>query len=249
MPVGMTREGITVCVGIGDNQASFAGAVSEIESSIFVNVGTGSQISIATKRNKTNEKLLEIRPFTKETNLYVGSSLCGGKAFALLEKFYHDVLRMAGVQSENTLYDAMVYSLKATPYYSEPVRVATQFSGTRINPDERGTIYNISEDNFTPASVTVGVLQGIVDELYLMYTQMKENDQHFRLVGAGNGIRRNPVLQNLIFHTFGLPVLVPVHKEEAAYGAALFAAVRVKAYQTLEDAQKIIKYIRFKEEI
>lgn len=249
IPVGKTGEGIPVCVGIGDNQASFAGAVSETEHSIFVNVGTGSQISIATKRKDTSQRLLEIRPFIKETNLYVGSSLCGGRAFALLEKFYHDVLRMAGVKSKNTLYDAMMCSLKAMPYYGEPVRVATQFSGTRVNPEERGTIYNISEDNFTPESVTVGVLQGIVDELYLMYTQMKEENRHFYVVGAGNGIRRNPVLQEMIFHTFELPVLIPVHKEEAAYGAALFASVGIKEYPTLEDAQKIIKYIRYKEDV
>ncbi len=45
-----------------------------------------------------------------------------------------------------------------------------------------------------------------------------------RLVGAGNGMRENPLLAELVSKAFGLPLTLPPHREEAAYGAALLAA-------------------------
>lgn len=41
--IGQTEHGVPVACAIGDNQASFLGAVRDIEHSILVNIGTGSQ--------------------------------------------------------------------------------------------------------------------------------------------------------------------------------------------------------------
>jgi hypothetical protein len=48
-----------------------------------------------------------------------------------------------------------------------------------------------------------------------------------RLVGAGNGLRENPA---------------PRHREEAAYGAALLAAVGCGAYPNLAGPGQLIPY-------
>ena len=80
-------SGIPVAVAIGDNQASFLGAVTNPDSSILVNVGTGSQISFVTKE-VTHLKSGEIRPLTDDKYIFVGASLCGGRAYAVLKNFF-----------------------------------------------------------------------------------------------------------------------------------------------------------------
>ena len=44
-----------------------------------------------------------------------------------------------------------------------------------------------------------------------------------RLTGSGNGIRRNPLMRRLAEEMFEMPMEIPEHEEEAAYGAALTA--------------------------
>ena len=62
------------------------------------------------------------------------------------------------------------------------------------------------------------------------------------LVGSGNGIRMNPVLQGIFEELFGAKLQIPVHTEEAAYGTALFSLVAAGKYKSLEHAQEIIQY-------
>ena len=43
------------------------------------------------------------------------------------------------------------------------------------------------------------------------------------LVGSGNGMRKNPLMQKAAGETFGMSVEIPAFTEEAACGAALCA--------------------------
>ncbi len=45
---GYYNKEIFVCNAIGDNQASFLGSVNEMETSVLINIGTGSQLSVFT---------------------------------------------------------------------------------------------------------------------------------------------------------------------------------------------------------
>ena len=60
------------------------------------------------------------------------------------------------------------------------------------------------------------------------------------LVVSGNAVRKNPVLRQILAETFGLPLQIPAHTEEAAFGAALFAARGAGA----DDLRHCIKYQR-----
>jgi len=62
------------------------------------------------------------------------------------------------------------------------------------------------------------------------------------LIAAGNGMRENPLLRQLVGEAFGLKVLVPRHREEAAYGAALTAAVGAGIFPDFRAAAKLIRY-------
>ena len=83
----------------------------------------------------------------------------------------------------------------------------------------------ITEENFTPQQLTRGFMLGMCNELYSFYEQMQEltGNTHVRLIGTGNGIRKNKVLQGYLEKVFGMPLTIPENTEEAAFGASVFA--------------------------
>ena len=122
-------------------------------------------------------------------------------------------------------------------------KVKTTFSGTRSNPAEKGSITGIGIENFHPGAMTLGVIRGILEELYEMYVEMCRvtGKQATKLVGSGNGIRKNKLMQELAEEIFGMPLAIPQYQEEAAYGAALYALAATGKEQ-LSQAQKKIRY-------
>lgn len=241
---GFTKEKIPVSVAIGDNQASVLGSVQDLNNTVLVNVGTGSQISVGSK-GFTVSSGIELRPFLQGQNMLVGSPLCGGRAYALLEKFFREVVSMAIGKDSPSLYDAMENVLyKGTFQEDERLQVSTRFSGTRENPFERGKIHNISINNFTPEYMIEGMLRGIAGELFSLFEIMCEcrKEKPEILIGSGNGIRKNKYLQKIFERYFQMDIKIPIHKEEAAYGAALFSLVSGGVYPSMMEASKIIKY-------
>ena len=73
--------------------------------------------------------------------------------------------------------------------------------------------------------------------MYDGFSDGRERD----IVISGNAVRRNPALQRIIGEVFGGKPLIPEHIEEAAYGAALFAAVSA-CLISKEDIGRLIRY-------
>ena len=227
-------NGIPVSVAIGDNQASVFSSLSS-EDDILLNFGTGSQISLISDVPRSG-KDIETRPFFDGKYLIVGAALCGGRAYALLKNFYESFLNYTSVKDED-VYTVMD---KMAALATEPLTVDTRFSGTRADENVRGSINNISVENFTPENLTRGVLTGMVDELFGMYGQMdvKKNG----LVGSGNGIRKNRHLVKIAEEIFKSEIKIPVHTEEAAYGAALYGMVSSGICKNADEARKLIRF-------
>lgn len=222
-PIGSYR-GMDVYVPIGDNQASFLGAVGGDPNAILVNVGTGSQFS-AYSGDYICCPGLETRPFPGGY-LLVGASLCGGRAYALLESFLRAALQAMTGTSPDSLYEAMDRLLAATPTDGFP-RVSPLFQGTRQDPTLRGSITGLSPENFTPQHLIRGMLEGMAGELYEMYLgYLASGGKSARLLGSGNGLRRNVHLQDCFSRLFGQKLTMSECTEEAAAGAALFALSR-----------------------
>ena len=211
-------RGRLVSVAIGDNQASFLGAVYDMENSVLVNIGTGWQISVLSDHCFTTENI-EARPLMKGRYLLAGSSLCGGRAYATLEKFFQTYAEAAGMGDID--HYAVMEKLLETREETERLIVDTRFSGTRSDPDHRGSIEAISTENFTPAALIYGVLDGMVQELYEMYQIItSETDQKkSKVIASGNGIRKNLWLQKIVNEKFCMQVQLAEYEEEAAVGA------------------------------
>lgn len=233
---------IPVSVAIGDNQASFIGSVADIENGMLINVGTGSQVSAATAY-RDDLKTCELRPLNADKYLTAGSALCGGRAYAVLLSFWRSYLAAAGLEVDR-LYDLMDKLAASADPDCEGMTVDTAFSGTRQEPDRRGSVVGITTENFTPANLTRGVLNGMTEELYSFATEISPSGMPSLLVGSGNGLRKNPVLTKIASERFGKALEIPAHGEEAAFGAALFSTAAAGVCKSLTDAGKYIKYIK-----
>lgn len=221
-PIGFYKQTVPVYPAIGDNQASFLGSAGEEEGTLLVNIGTGSQVSVIGKLGDA-VGAIECRPFIGGKHLLVGSSLCGGRAYAILEKFFRAVANMCGanIQSAYPFMDKMI--AESTP--DESLKVSTLFDGTRQDPDIRGSISGISITNLEPTAMMNGFMRGIADELHGLYQSMRGllDTEVRQMIGSGNGLRVNPALCAVMEKTFGMPLTLSDSKEEAALGAAKFA--------------------------
>ena len=219
-------KGIPVTVALGDNQASFLGSVGFQENTILLNMGTGGQISVLSDQLFEGNGI-EARPFTKGKYLLVGASLCGGRAYAVLEKFFGSFYVQAGGEDRD-LYEVMEKLARAGMQQEDSMEVATLFNGTRVNPALRGSILNLSEHNFTPEGMTYGVLHGMVKELYDMYQLMYQATgiKAMNLVASGNGLRKNKVLQEISSRMFHAELSLAIYQEEAACGAAVSSTLK-----------------------
>jgi sugar (pentulose or hexulose) kinase len=239
MPVGLP-----VFVGIGDNQASFLGAVASRDDTVLVNVGTGGQVAAFTDQF-AYDPALETRPFPHGGFLAVCAGLCGGRSYALLEQFYREVgKRLFGVVSAEPLYEVMNRLAADVPAGAEGMCCAPFFTGTRGQPDLRAFWGGLSASNFTPGHMARSLLEGMAVSFQRGYEAIGQLTQkpRRRLVGAGNGLRENPVLAEIVANEMALPLALPAHREEAAYGAALLAAVGAGIFPNLVSAGQLIRY-------
>lgn len=158
----------------------------------------------------------------------VGSSLCGGKSYALLEQFFRRVVK-AATGEDSFLYPVMEQFAKTGKEQSNRIsedrklKIRTTFDGTRTDPKSSGSIQGLTSDNFTPEAFTYGILEGMGDELYQMYRTIKNGTgiQIKNLIGSGNGVRKNPVFCEMLEELFQNKLVLSAYKEEAAAGAAI----------------------------
>ncbi|MDD3925565.1 MAG: FGGY family carbohydrate kinase [bacterium] len=237
------RHGIPVCTPLGDNQAGFVGSVDLGRPAPLLNLGTGGQISIPSWLPSENGSL-DNRPMPGGGYLLVGASLCGGRAYAWLENFFKAVGRdVFGLQAEEPLFNIMNSLAAVVPAGAGGLSVSTLFAGTRSDPEAKGAITGIDRENFTPATLCRGVIEGMVDELYGYFLQAETRLEAEYIAGSGNGVRRNPVLRRYIEDRFGSVLKIPAHNEEAAFGAALAAAVGTGFFKDFKEAGRVIGYL------
>lgn len=236
--------GVPVFVGIGDNQASFLGSVADRRGAALVNIGTGAQTA-AFSDAFCYDPEMETRPFPGGGYLLVCAGLCGGRSYALLERFYREVGRQCfQVEAAAPLYERMNHLADSVPHGADGLRCDPTFTGTRAHPELRASWTGLSAGNFTPAHMTRALLEGLARALHDGFVRVtgRSGLDCRRLVGAGNGLRENPLLARIVAEEFGMPVHLAEHREEAAYGAALLAAVGAGICADLTAAGQRIRY-------
>lgn len=215
-------RGIPVSVPIGDNQASFLGSVRHNSDTMLVNIGTGSQVSAVSDYCRVSGDT-EIRPFIAGKYLICGSALCGGFAYSMLEEFFRSYAVSIG--AEDTYQYKIINRLASEAYErgEKGLSVDTSFLGKRSDPSVRGKIEGIDGENLTPSALALGVLKGMCNELYSLYSAFPVKKS--KIISSGGAVRKNPLLTRLLSDRFGMEVSVSPLREEASTGAALFSAL------------------------
>lgn len=223
-------RGAKVLCACGDNQASFFGAVKEPERSISVNVGTGSQVSVF-HENLMETEAAEIRPFFGKGYLYVGATLTGGKAYEKLAAFFEEIFEKAAGMKVNG-YGILEKLLKDAR--ETDLQVFPSIYGTRDDSSRAGMIRNWKESNFHPEDLAVAFLDGMASELEGRYRILPEELKKGKreIMASGNGLRKNTGLVRAVERRFGMPVSFSECEEEAAFGAARYAAEATKRNNT-----------------
>ncbi|MDO4459486.1 MAG: FGGY family carbohydrate kinase [Clostridia bacterium] len=222
--LGTDEHGVPVYAAIGDNQAAFLGSVGENRNALLINVGTGSQVAVYTGKFM-QVKGLETRPFPGGGYLLVGASLCGGRAYAMLEKFFRETVKMV-TGEDKSAYSAMDKALREAEDLSDAPKTSTTFQGTRENPNILGSVTGIGTDNFTPVHLIQSFMNGMAEELYDMYSAYLEagGEKPKVMIGSGNGLRKNSHLCRTFEEIFGCKLILSECEEEAAAGTACFVA-------------------------
>lgn len=235
---------VPVCVAAGDNQASFVGSVRHPESSVLVNVGTGGQVSAMVHQFVRLEEI-ETRAFFQGRYLLVGAGLYGGRAYAYLQDFFRAVgSAFFGADPQADLFAEMNRLAARVPPGCDGLRCNPLFTGTRARPDLRGSITGLGPTNMTPGHLARALLEGVAEGLHDPYGQLERaTGARTTLVGAGNGITRNPLLASILAQRFERDLHVAADVEAAALGAALLACAGL-GERTLAEASQLVRYDR-----
>jgi sugar (pentulose or hexulose) kinase len=237
-------EGMPVCNAIGDNQAAVLGSVPAGQPAIQINVGTGGQISWPVPAF-TRLSGMETRYLPVCRLMLVGPGLSGGDAYAWVNRTAARWLAALGAERSSDEIYARMNELAANISDDEVPVCQPFFRGTRWKPAARGEFRGITFDNFSLGHVALAVLRGIAQGMYTFYDAAGDSrPQHLdRIIGSGNGLRKNPLLVREISRRFARPVWFPMHTQEAAYGAALLAGTSTGLWPDLETAGRNIRLV------
>ena len=239
-------EGLPVCNAIGDNQAAVLGSVPAAEPGIQINVGTGGQINWPVAAF-TRLPGMDTRALPVGRVMLVGAGLVGGDSFAWVNRTVRQWLAAFGVErTSDEVYDVLNRAAEQVPDDIDGLVCQPLFRGTRRQPDARGLFSGVTPTNFTPGHLARGVVRGIVEGFYSFYEQAgaARPESLTRVIGSGNGLRKNLLLTREIASRFERPVFVARHEEEAAYGAALLAGTATGLWPSLETAGRGIELVR-----
>lgn len=240
-----TWRGAVLCPTLGDNQACFLGSVQG-DKDVLVNVGTGSQISVYSPECSFVAGI-ECRPYIGDSWILCGASLSGGYSYEIYKNFLCEILDQCGCSAEKNIYQVMNEMAEEVYENNRPdgekLNIDTTFNGTRTDSGRTGRIDNLTEANFRPGDFSLGILEGVCRELYNFYLKMPESVRRIeQVVVSGNGMRRNKVMQKVCGDMFGANVRIPLYKEEASYGAALFSLLVGGRIKDRREIQKLLRY-------
>ncbi|HNS50738.1 MAG TPA: FGGY family carbohydrate kinase [Anaerolineae bacterium] len=215
--------GIPVHCPVGDQPAAFLASVPDPVTCLYVNIGTGGQVAWALPGFLPATPRAETRPLPAGGFGRVGATLCGGAAYAWLNRVLRGCLAEFGVGvTEEQAYEKLNALAAAAPS-TDGLCVRTTFLGMRGDPAvQAGAIEGVTPGNLRLGTLARATLLGMVDELSELYSAHGGPAAgHRLLVAGGNAVQKNALLPGLLAERFGLPVRVSPWSEPAAVGAAM----------------------------
>ncbi len=227
---------VPVFVAVGDNQSSFMGSVINKDSTILLNVGTGTQLSFLIQKSQYTQYKkhidgfeTQLRPYDTNNYLIATSFLNGGSVYKSLFNFFKDIaLQLFGVAEidEALLWKKMMDVGSLCVNNEKPLEILPLLEGQRQDPTKGAIINNLYTSNFTSGNFVAGFLIGLAKYYKTgLLPELEANIQY--ICGSGNGLKRNSLFCAIIEDVFGYPLRLTPFDEEAAVGAAVYASSQI----------------------
>jgi len=245
--------GVPVCVAVGDFQAAFYASIASAaknksvnpERCLSLNIGTSAQLAVLVPSNSKivkkfkegERKSYELRPYLDDRfSLVTAAAMMGGSAWSAFVDTVAGWCNQIGGGSpdretvQKRLEDLGMKALKKhkkNPKSEETLLcVDPRFAGEREDPDARGAVTGLTATNARDiGDVAVAFAFGIIQNLQKMLPREVSSSEHtWTVIGSGNAIRNSALFREAARVVLGNECTVAPSNEEAATGAAMFAA-------------------------
>ena len=170
-----------------------------------------------------------MRPFPGGRVLAAVAPLSGGRGWSLFAEAVAGLFAAFGATPpDGNLLDRLSDLAEKAAPDAGGLRIVPDFFGSRLRPGSFGEITGITPSNFTLPNIARALALGIVDNLFAPMPETLFRARR-RLIGSGNGLVKCAALRHALQTWCDLPLVLPRVREEAATGAALFAASSAKS--------------------
>ena len=231
------KKGTPVAVGAGDICAALSGNGVFEKGTLVCNIGTASQLVVITDHPVTEETLTcQLWCHAADNRwIYQGGALNGGNT---LGWFRNSVL------GRSRTYEELDASAAMTPAGAEGLFFIPHLNGERppFDSESRGAFYGL-DLRHTSAHMTRAIMEGVLYNLkeFKKIFDAQGVDQTY-LISCGGGARGS-CWKQIQADMLNMPVHTTQTKEEACFGAILFAAVATGAYRNLQEAAKELVHV------
>lgn len=216
-------SGVPVLAALGDMQCSVKAAMETAKDAVL-NVSTSAQLSYPCSLSESVDRsnvTVEYRPFTMKERLAVAASLNGGNVLAKFVSLLQGWVSELGLDTPST--ETILSRLLECGEMSSELQISPQLYGERHCPDMLASVGNISLSLPSLGETFTALCDGLIANIASMLSDERlRNAGIERLVGTGNALVKNPVLQAAVKKHFSLPFVLKTGSD-AAIGAAQFA--------------------------
>lgn len=218
-------------VALGDLQCSVLATI-ELPNDAILNFSTSAQMCFVAKNYKPKLKPTitptEYFPFFNNEFLCVAASLNGGNVLSSFVSMVQNWTKELGSPvSEAKIWETLVTQGRQKPAAS--LKVQPTLLGERYQPDLTAAITEITTRNLGLGSVFHSLCEGLVENICkMMPKELLRSNGINRIVGNGNALSKNEVLQSNFQRMYHLPLVMHDKPGDAAKGAAIAVISKIK---------------------
>jgi len=214
--IELDGKNIEIYNGIGDHQCAVFGAGND-ETSISLNLGTGSQIAMINSVNKNSEK----RPYFDNKILSVITHIPSGRAFNTYINF------LKTVNSEQD-YWQILSKITTKDIEKADLNIDMAVFSSAWNYNNGGNILNINENNFTLENYLSSLVKSYIEQYETGIKILGKSEKHSKIILSGGLSKRLPVIKEY-FENKGYTVeLTELFYDEAIEGLKLLSQIKNK---------------------
>lgn len=239
------RAGTPVVAGGADNACAAAGCGVLEPGQVLCSIGTSGTVlaPVPPSTPPAGHNVHLFSHVTPRANYLMGVVLSAGGALRWFrDSFAADLVAAARAGGPDP-YVVLGAEAEATPTGAEGLIFLPYLTGERTphgSATARGVFFGL-QPRHTRGHLARAVMEGVGYALGQSLDLLRAAGVAVGTVRLTGGGARGALWRGVLADVFDCPVVVLPHDEGPAYGAALLAAVGVEAFETIEDAGRLVQ--------